>query len=205
MNDSTHAVLNVAEILSTVIGPDRQGIIFCPSQHEADQLQDQFTQSHRVSHPELPEADNARRKDEWKKSWIAATAGFTLGVNSPSVGAVIFLGVGITHGMDFLYRRAGQSGSDGKRSWVVVLQDDEPHQFTMPHEGLQDDDDPQCLAESRAWLQANQCRRLGFTMLYDNDTVSCADLPDAHFCDFCEPQSKLVVELKKKFDLPRFF
>ena len=69
----------------------------------------------------------------------------------------------------------------------------------MPYDGLQGDDDPQCLTESWAWLQANQCRRLGFTMLYDSDTVSCAQLPNAHFCDFCEPQSKLMVRLKKEF------
>jgi superfamily II DNA helicase RecQ len=205
MNE-TQAVVNVAKILSTVIGPDRRGIIFCPSQHEADQLRGRFTQSCCISYPGLPEADKARSEDEWKKGtkqWIAATAGFTLEVDSPSVGAVIFLGVGITHGMDFLYRGAGQSGRDGQRSWVVVLQD-EPHQFAMPvpYDGLQDDNDPQCLAESRAWLQANQCRRHGFTMLYGDVTVSCAALPDAHFCDFCEPQSKLVVRLQKQFDLP---
>ena len=38
-------------------------------------------------------------------------------------------------------------------------------------------------------------------MLYDNDTVSCADLPDTYFCDFCEPQSELVVRLKEKLQL----
>ena len=204
MNE-TQAVINVAEILSTVIGPDRRGIIFCPSQHEANQLHDRFPQSCCVSYPKLPEADKAHSEDEWKKGakqWIAATAGFTLDVDSPSVGAVIFLGIGIMHGMDFLYRGAGQSGRDGQRSWVVVLQD-EPRQFAVPgYDGLRDDDDPQCLAESWAWLQADRCRRIGFTMLYDDDTVSCADLPDAHFCDFCEPQSNLVVRLKKKFDPP---
>ena len=121
------------------------------------------------------------------------------------MGAVIFLGLGVTYGMNFLYQGAGQSGRDGRCSWAVVLLQDEPHQFAMPHDGLQDGDDPQCLVESRAWLQAHQCRRLGFTMLYDNATVSCADLPDAHFCDFCEPQSKLVVELKKKFIPPLIF
>ena len=206
MNE-TQAVINLAEILSTVIGHDRRGIIFCPSQHEADQLHNRFTQSCCVSYPEFSEANKARSEDEWKKGtkqWIATTAGFTLDVDSPSVGAVIFLGVGITHGMDFLYRGAGQSGRDGQRSWVVVLQN-EPHQFAVPYDGLQDDDDPQCLAESWAWLQANRCRRLGFTMLYDNDTVSCAQLPDAHFCDFCEPQSKLMVTLKKKFNPPLIF
>ena len=171
-------------------------------------MRDRFTQSCCVSYPELSDADKSRSEDEWKtgaKQWIAATTGLTLGVNSPSVGAVIFLGLGVTYGMNFLYQGAGQSGRDGRCSWAVVLLQDEPHQFAMPHDGLQDGDDPQCLVESRAWLQAHQCRRLGFTMLYDNATVSCADLPDAHFCDFCGPQSKLVVELKKKFIPPLIF
>jgi hypothetical protein len=197
----TQAAIDVAEILSTVIGPDRRGIIFCPGPYEADQLCDRFTQSCCVSYPELPEADKARSEDEWKagaKQWIATTAGLTLGVNSPSVGAVIFLRLGVTHGMNFLYQGAGQSGRDGRRSWAVALQD-ESRKFAMPHDGsLQDGDDPQCLVESWAWLQDDGCRRLGFSVLYDNDRVSCADLPGAHFCDFCEPQSKLVVELEKK-------
>ena len=145
-------------IIDTVMGPDCRGIIFFPSQHKANQMRDRFAQCC-VSYPELPDADKARSENEWKtgaKRWVVATTGLTLGVNSPSVGAVIFLGIGITHGMNFLYQGAGQSGREGQRSWVVVLQD-ESRQFAMPHDSLQDDDDPQCLVESRAWLQADRC------------------------------------------------
>ena len=188
----------IANTLSTVMGPNRIGIIFCPSHIKADELGDHFTQGC-VSHSQLPDKKKTDNEAEWKagkKQWIAATAGLVLSTNSPMVGAVIFLGVEC--GMNFLYQGAGQSGRNGERSWVVVLQDEHNlNQSAMSHDGLRfDDGDPQCLVESQAWLQADECRRLGFTKLYDNAMVSCTDLPTAHFCDFCQPDSDIVVKLK---------
>lgn len=107
-----------------------------------------------------------------EKKWNAATAGLAQSINSPIVGGVIFLG--IKCGMNFLYKGAGQSGRNGQCSWVVVIQG-EQSQFDMLH-GILDDGDPQCLIESQAWLQEDQCRRLGFTKLYDNAMVSCKNL-----------------------------
>lgn len=187
-------VINVANILSTVMGPDRIGIIFCSSYIEADELGSHFTEGC-ISHSRLPDEQKTNNEAEWKagrKQWIAATAEMVLSTNSPNVGAVIFLG--IKYGMNFLYQGARKSGRDGQCSWVIVLQD-EQSQFAMPHDSL-DDGDPQCLVESQAWLQANECRRLGFTKLYDDAMVSCTDLLNAHFCDFCKPDSDLMVKLK---------
>jgi superfamily II DNA helicase RecQ len=189
----TQLAIKVANILNTVMGPKRLGIIFCPSHIEADKLGSHFTQGC-ISHSQLPDGKKIDNEAEWKagkKQWIAATAELALSTNSPMVGGVIFLG--IKCGMNFLYQGAGQSGRDGEQSWVVVLQSEHNHFASVRI----DDSDPQCLVESQAWLQANQCRRLGFTKLYDNATVSCTDLLNAHFCDFCEPDSDLVVKLKE--------
>lgn len=194
-------VIEAATILNAAIGPDRIGIVFCPSHAEADELGLRFTQGC-VSHPRLPDKKKEENEAEWKsgkKQWIAATAGLALSTNSLTVGAVIFLGV--DWGMNFLYQGAGQSGRDGERSWVVVLQD-KHSQFAMPHD---DDEDPQCLVESWAWLQADQCRRLGFTELYDDALVPCVALPNAHFCDFCKPDSDLVVKLNALIVNPPVF
>ena len=146
-------VINTATTLNTAIGPHRIGIIFCPTHAEADELSLHFTQGC-VSHAQLPGETRKKNEAEWKlgkKKWIAATAGLALSTNSLTVGAVIFLGV--NWGMNFLYQGAGQSGRNGNHSWAVVLQGAHS-QFTIPHD---DDKDPQCLVESRAWLQADQC------------------------------------------------
>jgi len=187
--------IDVAHILNKIMGHDRIGIIFCNSRDEADQFGNRFTHGC-VSHSQLPEGTKTRNENEWKqgqKRWIAATTGLTLGVDSPVVGAVIFMGV--TYGMNFLYQGAGRSGRDGRPSWAVVLQPEDTHWALIP-QAL--DGDPECLMEAKAWLEATECRRLGFTRLYDDALVSCTDLPDAHFCDVCEPDSALLLSIKAK-------
>lgn len=193
-NDKRLAI-DVANILNNIMGDDRIGIIFCSSRQEADQFGNRFTHGC-VSHSQLPEGTKTRNEAEWKggqKRWIAATTGLTLGVDSPVVGAVIFMGV--TYGMNFLYQGAGRSGRDGRPSWVVVLQPEDTSLVLIPR---QLDGDPECLVEAQLWLQATECRRLGFTRLYDEDEVSCNDLPGAHFCDFCGPKSDLLLSLQAK-------
>jgi len=187
--------INVAEILNDVMGKDRIGIIFCSSRTEAEQFGNRFTQGC-VSHAMLPEGTKTRNEAEWKaghKRWIAATTGLTLGVDSPIVGAVIFMGV--SYGMNFLYQGAGRSGRDGRPSWAIVLEPSNQYLAMVVRELA---GDPECYVESQIWLRADECRRLGFTRLYDETLVSCKDLPNAHFCDFCEPDSPLLLSLKAK-------
>lgn len=193
-NDKRLAV-DVANILNGVMGSDRIGIIFCNSRQEADEFGSRFTHGC-VSHSQLPEGTKTRNEAEWKKGqkrWIAATTGLTLGVDSPVVGAVIFMGV--TYGMNFLYQGAGRSGRDGRPSWVVVLQPENNSWALIPREL---DGDPECLMEAKLWLESTECRRLGFTRLYDEDEVPCKKLPGAHFCDFCDPTSPLLLRLQAK-------
>lgn len=187
--------MDVANILNEIMGEDRIGIIFCNSRQEADQFGNRFTHGC-VSHSQLPEGTKTRNEAEWKsgqKRWIAATTGLTLGVDSPVVGAVIFMGV--TYGMNFLYQGAGRSGRDGRPSWVVVLQPENTSWALIPREL---DGDPECLMEAKIWLESTECRRLGFTRLYDETEVACKDLEDAHLCDFCEPKSALFLRLHAK-------
>ena len=187
--------VDVAHIMTKVIGPNRKGIIFCSTIDEAENLGSKVA-SNCISHSKLPTNIKADNEARWKAGhfqWIAATTGFICGIDEQNVGAIIFVGIG--YGLVNLYQGAGRSGRDGTPSWTIVLQSSNSH-MAIPKEGLKDD--PQCIEESDAWLHAEECRRLGFSALFDKAKVSCLDLLDAHLCDFCNPNSELLADLRSK-------
>ena len=186
--------IDVAKIMTEVIGPDRKGIIFCSSISQADELGLKFTHKC-VSHSQLPFEVKASNEEGWKTDggsqyqWIAATTGMVCGIDDAHVGAVIFLGVG--YGLVNLYQGAGRTGRDGNPSWAIVLRASNSN-ISIPPGGLRDD--PQCIQESDKWLVAEECRRIGFSMLFDSARVTCFDLPNAHFCDYCDPDLDLLAK-----------
>jgi len=187
--------IDVAQIMTEVIGPNQKGIIFCSTIDEADELGAKFTHKC-VSHSKLPFEVKAHNQDAWKAGhaqWIAATTGMVCGIDDPHVGAVIF--VGVSYGLVNIYQGAGRSGRDGTPSWAIVLQAQNTSR-AIPQGGLKDD--PQCLQESEDWLRSEQCRRLGCSNLFDSARVSCFDLPNAHFCDYCDPSLEILPQLRSK-------
>ena len=187
--------IDVAKTMTEVIGPKRKGIIFCSTIDEANQLGLEFT-GNCVSHSKVPHVTKADNEARWKANhsqWIAATTGMICGIDDPDVGVVIFVGIG--YGLVNLYQGAGRSGRDGTPSWAIVLQSSNS-QMCIPRGGLQED--PQCVQESQDWLRAQECRRIGFSSLFDGAKVSCFDLPNAHFCDFCKPDLELLAVLCSK-------
>jgi Helicase conserved C-terminal domain len=193
--DKIRLAVDVAHIMTDAIGPTRKGIIFCSTIEEAEKLGSKVA-SNCVSHSKLPGNVKADNEARWKGGhfqWIAATTGMICGIDDQNVGAIIFVGLG--YGLVNLYQGAGRSGRDGTPSWTVVLKSSNTH-MAIPKEGLKDD--PQCIEESDAWLYAKECRRIGFSLLFDRARISCFDLPNAHFCDFCKPDSELVAKLHSK-------
>jgi hypothetical protein len=193
--DKLRLAVDVVHIMTKVIGPSRKGIIFCQTIGEAEILGSKAA-SNCISHSKLPTNVKADNEARWKGGhfqWIAATTGLICGIDDQNVGAIIFVGIG--YGLVNLYQGAGRSGRDGTPSWTVVLGSSNSH-VAIPTEGLKDD--PQCIEESNAWLHTDECRRLGFSSLFDNAKVSCFDLPDAHFCDFCKPDTELLATLRSK-------
>jgi hypothetical protein len=187
--------VDVASIMTEVIGPKRKGILFCSSIDEADELGSRFTEKC-VSHSKLPTDIKGHNEAKWKaghSQWIAATTGMVCGIDDPNVGAVIFVGIG--YGLVNLYQGAGRSGRNGTCSWAIVLQSSNTS-VAIPATGFSDD--PKCIQESHNWLHSNECRRIGFSSLFDKANVSCFDLPSAHFCDFCKPDSELIARLRSK-------
>jgi hypothetical protein len=187
--------VDVAGIMTEVIGPRRKGIIFCSTIDEADEMGLNFTRKC-VSHSRLSFNVKSENEARWRSGdsqWIAATTGMICGIDDPHVGAVIFIGLG--YGLVNLYQGAGRSGRDGTPSWAIVLQSSNTYQ-AIPVGGLKDD--PQCIEESHEWLHSEECRRIGFSSLFDAARVSCHDIPNAHFCDFCEPDLELFSKLRSK-------
>ena len=188
--------VDVARIMSEVIGPDRKGIIFCSSINEVEELGDKFTQKC-ISHSKLLYSVKAENEEKWKSGlsqWIAATTGMICGIDDANVGAVIF--IGLAYGLINMYQGAGRTGRDGTPSWAVVLQSSNTYKV-IPPRGMRDGD-PQCIEECHEWLHSQECRRIGFSKLFDGASVSCSDLDDAHFCDYCEPDSELFITLRSK-------
>jgi Helicase conserved C-terminal domain len=188
--------VDVAQIMSGVIGPTRKGIIFCSTIDEAEELGLKFTQKC-VSHSKLGYDIKAENEEKWKAGhcqWIAATTGMICGIDDPNVGAIIFLG--LSYGLVNIYQGAGRSGRDGTPSWAIVLQSSNTYK-ALPKGGMKDGD-PQCMEECHEWLHSQECRRIGFSKLFDAAQVSCLDLPNSHLCDFCEPDLDLFSTLQSK-------
>lgn len=200
--DKIRLAVDVATIMTEVIGSNRKGIFFCSTIDEANTLGSKYT-SNCVSHSKLAFGVKAENEDKWKSGkcqWIAATTGMICGIDDSNVGVIIFVGLG--YGLVNLYQGAGRSGRDGTPSWTIVLQSSNTY-MSIPRNGLKDD--PQCIQESDEWLRANECRRIGFSSLFDRARVSCSDIPGAHLCDFCNPDLELIVTLRSKIPDPPVF
>ena len=193
--DKLRLAVDVVHIMTKAIGSHRKGIIFCSTIEEADKLGSKVA-FHCVSHSKLPYNIKTDNEDRWKGGhfqWIAATTGFICGIDEQNVGAIIFIGV--EYGLVNLYQGAGRSGRDGTPSWTVVLSASNSKMVIPPH-GLIED--LQCIQESDDWLLAEECRRIGFSSLFDSAKVECSDLPNAHACDFCDPYTDLLNLLREK-------
>jgi hypothetical protein len=193
--DHIRLAVDIGDIMTKVIGPKRKGIFFCSTIDEADKLGSKYTKNC-VSHSKIPGNLKAHNEAAWKdghSQWIAATTGMICGIDDANVGAIIFVGIG--YGLINLYQGAGRSGRDGNPSWAIVLQSSNSY-MAIPQGGLKDD--PQCIEESHVWLHTDECRRIGFSSLFDMARVSCFDLPNAHFCDFCNSDTELIINLRSK-------
>jgi hypothetical protein len=193
--DHIRLAVDVADIMTKVIGPNRKGIFFCSTIEEANKLGSKYTKNC-VSHSKIPGNLKAHNEASWKdghSQWIAATTGMICGIDDANVGVIIFVGIG--YGLINLYQGAGRSGRDGNPSWAIVLQSSNSY-MAIPSGGLKDD--PQCIQESHVWLHSEECRRIGFSSLFDHARVSCFDLNNAHLCDFCNPDLELVINLRSK-------
>ena len=200
--DLMRLAVDVATIMTEVMGPNRKGIFFCSTINEADTLGAKYTKNC-VSHSKLPFSMKAENEARWKSGqskWIAATTGMICGIDDANVGVVIFVGLG--YGLLNLYQGAGRSGRDGTPSWTIVLQSSNTY-MAIPKNGLPDD--PQCREESDKWLLADECRRIAFSSLFDRARVSCPDLINAHYCDFCKPDLPLIEALRSKIVDPPVF
>ncbi|KAF4617471.1 hypothetical protein D9613_006448 [Agrocybe pediades] len=110
------AILIAKFLESGYMEEDQLGMIFCTSKREVEWLHTNFTLC--SSHSDQMLEERARNEGLWKTSthrWIASTTVLMQGIDSPRVGAVIF--VKIPFGAMNIYQGAGRGGRDGRTSW----------------------------------------------------------------------------------------
>ena len=184
-------VIAIAKYLQEhVLGDTGLGIIFCKWKNQVELLHQAFTHCSSFSdHPDRHADELAWTHGE--RRWIGATTGLIQGIDSPNVCATIFWG--LPYGLVNLYQGSGRGGRAGQVSHSVTL-----NQLNENNLRPKKIDDYECLEEGEMWLGAKECRRLALSRMFDNAEVTCADVPGAALCDFCDPDpvhSKAFLEI----------
>jgi len=70
-----------------------------------------------------------------------------------------------------------------------MMYPDSPHNVPFPG---QPEDNLVCYNDSNAWMHHEECRRLQLSMTLDDRQMTCKDLPDCEYCDFCQPDTPFI-------------
>ena len=179
----TRSAAFIMKITSYLTG-SRRGIIFTASKNHGHQLQTYLPDIDFIHGDVVEEPVRNRMIQKWKLGqsggWLLGTSSLIQGVDYPDVHLVIF--VGIPWGMIDFVQGAGRSGRNGEMSRVVVI-----HTGWTPKI---EDEDFQCAAEMKKWLEGNKvCRRLGISSCMDDGNTTCTTLTGAWHCDICKPNA----------------
>ncbi|KAF4620294.1 hypothetical protein D9613_001267 [Agrocybe pediades] len=186
------AVLIAKFLESGYMDKDQLGMIFCTSKREVEWLHNNFT--HCSSHSDQKPEERARDEGLWKRGdhrWIASTTVLMQGIDSPLVGAVVF--VKIPFGAMNIYQGAGRGGRDGRTSWAILLHENNRKLTTKGR--TFDDVDAEALQEAYKFAEIDQCRRIVLSELMDGSSRTCTDLQTNALCDICDSNSSLIKEI----------
>ncbi|KAF4617822.1 hypothetical protein D9613_006450 [Agrocybe pediades] len=186
------AILIAKFLESGYMEEDQLGMIFCTSKREVEWLHTNFTLC--SSHSDQMLEERARNEGLWKTSthrWIASTTVLMQGIDSPRVGAVIF--VKIPFGAMNIYQGAGRGGRDGRTSWAILLHENN-RKLTTKGRNF-DGVDAEALQEAYKFAEMDQCRRIVLSELMDGSPRTCTDLQTNALCDFCNSDSSLVKKI----------
>jgi ATP-dependent DNA helicase RecQ len=116
----------IIDILSKVPGP---GIVYCKSRRRTKEISE-LLQLQNISsdfyHAGLGQEERSRKQEEWIANTtrvIVCTNAFGMGIDKPDVRIVIHADV--PDCLENYYQEAGRAGRDGKRSYAVLLYDEQ--------------------------------------------------------------------------------
>jgi ATP-dependent DNA helicase RecQ len=116
----------IIEILSKVPG---SGIVYCKSRRRTKEISE-LLQLQNISadfyHAGLGQEERSRKQEEWIANTtrvIVCTNAFGMGIDKPDVRTVIHADV--PDCLENYYQEAGRAGRDGKRSYAVLLYDEQ--------------------------------------------------------------------------------
>ena len=115
----------VIEILNKVQG---SAIVYCKSRKRTKEIAELLQLQNIVSdfyHAGLPQEERNKRQEDWIKNKtrvIVCTNAFGMGIDKPDVRSVIHADV--PDCLENYYQEAGRAGRDGKKSFAVLLYDD---------------------------------------------------------------------------------
>ena len=191
--DEIRLAIDCAKVLETLMDADQQGVIFCTTKNQAKELHERFTKC--SSYSDLPPEDRGHYELILKNHdcrWMAATTGLIQGIDLRNIGGIVFLGM--PYGLLNLYQGSGRGGRDGRKCWSVMLCQSNLH---LMMDRIRLEDDIACQKEGDEWSSHVGCRRIGFSRLLDGRDMSCAQLPDSHLCDHCDPDSLFMRKIER--------
>ena len=119
-------IIKVAEVLKKVPG---SAIVYCKSRKRTKEIAE-LLQLQNISadyyHAGLTQDDRSKKQEDWiqnKTRVIVCTNAFGMGIDKPDVRAVVHADV--PDCLENYYQEAGRAGRDGKKSFAVLLYDED--------------------------------------------------------------------------------
>lgn len=156
------------------------GIIYCRTKKQVEALAKAFGCCYTYSKRENRDEIELAWMTGLSGQWICATTALSQGIDASNVCVTLFWD--LPYGLVNLYQASGRGGRAGQPSYSVMVYNTNQHYEVEAT-------DFGCLAEGIEWLGALECRRLGFSRLFDNEDIACGNLHGCNKCDFCDPSS----------------
>jgi Helicase conserved C-terminal domain/Type III restriction enzyme, res subunit len=189
--DSAHVFSQLKEEFCKIsLKSDERGLIFCTTVHDCKVVSKLLRIPYYVAtmhdDPVLNYKERARLEKQWRdgvEPWMVATLCFGQGVDYSHVRWVVH--VEVDNLLNYV-QEIGRAGRDGSIANAHIIFSTLPplsHIKPPDHDGVM---------AMREYLEIWQCRRISIHSHVDGNSHSCASIPNAQLCDFCESISLVM-------------
>lgn len=157
-----------------------RGIIFSRSKEGADSVAKKLNCS--VSRTGLSAEELQENFENWlsgKSVWMAATSGFSNGIDYSDVAVVIFMEP--PYGLTDFVQGSGRGGRSGRPSKTLLI-------TSWKNTGHDDEEGKhwKCVRHMQDWIDRDTiCRRQIISLCMDGKAISCQDISNSVLCDVC--------------------